>query len=236
MRHKLTALLASVFALAFAASAHAQTVPVAVYSFQTAGDVAAFQKQSGAKCEKKWVKNKQMSVSVGAKTVACALRSSVVADSSDPAADMEVSALGSLGSGIEGKLLKKAYVGVAARSSETSGYELRVFPGAQKWQLWRDPRGAPPPALFRAGKGAFIKQTKKKPLSFALRAFDGGSTTQTTVTAFIAGKAVLTHVDTAADQPDGRRSVITTGVKGTAPGTGVVGIFDNVAIKVPSPF
>ena len=132
--------------------------------------------------------------------------------------------------------MKRAYVGVAARSSETAGYELRVFPAAQKWQFWRDPRGTPPPALFRAGKGAFIKQTKKKPLSFAVRAFDGGSTTQTTVTAFVNGKAVLTHVDTAPDQPDGRRSVITTGVKGKGPATGVVGVFDNVAIKVPSPF
>ena len=236
MRHKLTIALALALALVFATSAHAQTVPVAVYTFQSEGDVTAFQKQAGAKCEKKWVKNKQMSVTVGAKTVACAFRSSVVGDSTDPASDMEVSTLAMLGAGIDAKLQKKAYVGVAARSSETSGYELRVFPGAQKWQLWRDPRGVPPPALFQAGKGAFIKQTKAKPLSITLRAFDGGSTTSTTVTGFIAGKSVLTFTDTVADQPDGRRSVITTGVKGTAPGTGVVGIFDNVAIKVPSPF
>ncbi len=236
MKHKLTAAFALMPALGIAALAHAQVVPVAVYTFQTGGDVAAFQKQAGAKCEKKWVRNKQMSIRVGAKTTACAFRSSVVGDSTDPASDMEVSALGMLGSGIDAKLLKKAYVGVAARSSETAGWELRVLPAAQTWQVFRDPAGMPPSALFRSGKGAFVKQTKKKPISMALPAFDGGSTTTTTITAFINGKAVLTYTDTATDQPDGRRSVITTGVKGTAPGTGVVGIFDNVAIKVPSPF
>lgn len=234
MSRRSTKSAVAALALTLAGAAHAQAqVPVATYTFQTSADVAAFQKQAGAKCVKKWVKNKQMSIAVGPKTNSCAFHSSVVGDSTDPASDMEVSALASLGMGLEGKLAKRAYVGVAVRSSETAGYELRVLPGGQAWQLWRDPRGAPPPALYQAGKGA---RQGRKPFSLALRAFDGGSTTTTTVTAFVNGKSVLTFTDAQPDQPDGRRSVVTTGVKGTGAGAGVTGIFDNVAIKVPSPF
>jgi len=235
MRPKLTALTALALTLGVAALAHAGPVPVAVYSFQTAGDVAAFQKQSGAKCQKKWAKQKQMAITLGAKTNACAFRTSVVGDSTDPGSDMEVSAAVSVGGKISNKLMKKAYVGVAARSSETAGYELRVRPAAQTWQLFRDPRGAAGPTLFRSGKRKFIK-SGAKPTALRLRAFDFGSTTTTQITGSVNGKTVISFADSEPDQPDGRRSVVTTGVKGTGAGTGVVGIFDNVAIKVPNPF
>jgi hypothetical protein len=235
MRTKLTALLVVCAALAGAVAAHGAPVVVALYSFQTAGDVAAFQKALGAKCMKKWQQNKQMSIGVGTGTNRCIFRTSVVGDSTDPGSDMDVSATVSLGGGLSGKLQKKAYVGVGARQSETSGYELRVLTGAQKWQLFRDPKGTPPAALVKSGTGKFIRTTGKKPNQISLQAFDSNTPT-TTVTAFINGKAVITYTDAAADQPDGRRSVVLTGVKGTGSGSGVVGIFDNVAIKVPSPF
>jgi hypothetical protein len=159
----------------------------------------------------------------------------VVGDSTDPGSDMDVSAAVSLGGGLPAKLQKKAYVGVGARQSETSGYELRVLPGAQKWQLFRDPKGTAPAALVKSGTGKFIRTSGKKANQVSLQAFDS-STPTTTVTGFINGKAVITYTDAATDQPDGRRSVVVTGVKGTGSGSGVVGIFDNVAIKVPSPF
>jgi hypothetical protein len=38
------------------------------------------------------------------------------------------------------------------------------------------------------------------------------------------------------DQPDGRRSAVTAGVKGTGAGTGIVGVFDDVTVQVPNPF
>ena len=52
----------------------------------------------------------------------------------------------------------------------------------------------------------------------------------------INGKTVASATDTGGSQPDGRRSVVSTGVKGTAAGSGVIGVFDTVAIKVPNPF
>jgi hypothetical protein len=239
MRTKLTALIAASLvgsaALGAALAAQAAPVTVALYSFQTAGDVAAFSKALGAKCGKKWQQNKQMSIAVRAGTNRCVFRTSVVGDSTDPGSDMDVAAAVSLGGGLPGKLQKKAYAGVGARQSDTSGYELRILIGAQKWQLFRDPRGTAPAALVKSGTGKFIRTMGKKPNQISLQAFDGNTPT-TTVTGIVNGKAVITYTDAAADQPDGRRSVVLTGVKGTGSGSGVVGIFDNVAIKVPSPF
>lgn len=235
MRTKLTALIVLCATIASATAAQAAPVTVALYSFDTAADVAAFQKARGARCGKKWQQMKQMSVAVGEGTNACVFRTSVVGDSTDPLSDMDVSSAVSLAKGTPAKLANKAYVGVGARQSESSGWELRVRPAAQTWQVFRDPKGTAPAAVFRSGKGKFIKNGGKKPNQLSLRAFDYSSPT-TTITAIINGKVVVSEADAAADSPDGRRSVVLAGVKGAGSGSGVVGYFDNVAIRVPSPF
>lgn len=235
MRTKLTALVVLCATLAAAAVAQAGPVTVAYYAFSSQGDVLAFQKVLGAKCEKKWRKNNSMQLTVGAGTTSCAFRSSVVADSSDVRSDTEISGMASLGATTPTKLQKKAFIGVGARQSENAGYELRVRPFARTWQLFRDPRGAGTgPELFRSGKGKLIRPGLKGN-ELALRAFDYGTNT-TTLTARINGKAVVSATDTGNSQPDGRRTVVTSGIKGSGSGSGVVGIFDNVAIKVPNPF
>jgi hypothetical protein len=235
MRTKLIALIVLCAAIATATVAQAAPVTIALYSFETAGDVAAFQKARAGKCEKKWQQMKQMAIQVGAGTNSCVFSSSVAGDSTDPLSDMDVASAANLGAGVGKKLQKKAYVGVGARQSETSGWEFRIRPGAQTWQLFRDPKGAAPSVLLRSGKGRFIKGAGKKPNQLSLRTFDF-STPTTTITAIINGKTVASLTDAAADSPDGRRSVVLTGVKGSGSGGGVVGIFDNVAIRVPSPF
>jgi hypothetical protein len=236
MRKKITALLVAGAALVgFAAAAHAAPVTVALYLFSSQGDVQAFQKVQGAKCEKKWRQNNSMQVTVGAGTTACAFRTSVVADSSDVRADHEIAATGFIGGATPKNRRKKSFVSVFARSSENSGYELRVRPYARSWQLFRDPRGqAQGPTLFRSGKGKFIRP-KGKPNLLTLRAFDHGAA-DTTVVARVNSKVVLSFRDTGNSQPDGRRTAVGTGVKGSGSGTGVVGIFDNVAVRVPNPF
>ena len=232
MRIKLTAAIA-VFACASAAAiAQAGPVPVAVYSFQSGGDVAAFQKQMGKACRKKWHQDKAMSIGVGKKTQRCAFDTSVVGDSTDPGSDMEMTASAALGGGGGKKIRNKAYIAVAVRSDATTGYELRVRPVAQKWQLFRDPPGDPPPALFRAGENRAIKANRPTPMM--LRAFDL-NTPATTVIAKIGKKTLISFSDSSADQPNGRRSAVAVGIKGKGAATGITGIFDNVAIRVPSP-
>src|SRR5262245_19584357 len=197
MRTKLTILSACAAALAVAAGAYAAGPPVtvALYQFTTADDVNAFQKVNGAACTKK-LRGQAMSNTIGKGTNSCAFRTSVLADSSDLAPDQVLMPTVSLGNGggktktgtntpkkksaktaaISPRLLKQAYTGVAVRASDTAGYELRVLPAAHKWQFFRDPKGAPPPALDGSGGGAFIKAGGKTNV-ISLQAFDGGTTT-----------------------------------------------------------
>jgi hypothetical protein len=234
MRTKLTALIVLCASLAFGAvAAQAGPVTVALYGFENPADASAFIKGRGAKCTKKTGKG-NMPVTVGPGTNSCVFRSSVVADSSDLAPDQEVSAVGSMGARTPRNLQKKAYVAVNVRESDAAGWELRVRPVARSWQLFRDPKGAAGPALYRSGKGKFIR-TGSKPNGMLLRAFDYG-TPNTQILATVNGKAVVRATDSGADQPDGRRNGVATGAKGSAAGTGIVGVFDDVAIKVPNPF
>lgn len=248
MRVKLTALITLGAALAVTAITQAAPIPVAQYTFDTKADVAAFQNASSGKCTRKWRQTaaKQqggkdgatmggaMAVTLGSGTNACVLRTSVVADSSDLAPDQIVNATVSAGRGGTEKLQKKAYMGVTVRQSDTAGYELRVLPMAQQWQVIRDPKGAGAPAEMAAGSSKFIR-AGTKPNRLAIRAFDFGGT-QTNLVAAINGRNVVSTTDSATDQPDGRRNGIALGVKGTGAGTGVVGVFDEVTIQVPNPF
>jgi hypothetical protein len=84
-----------------------------------------------------------------------------------------------------------------------------------------------------AGTGKFIRMGKK-PNSLQLQAFDRG-TPSTALLAVVNGRTVLSTSDGAADQPDGRRTVVTDGVK-AGEGAGVSGVFDDVTIRVPNPF
>jgi hypothetical protein len=233
MRTKLTALIVACAALAAAAIAQAAPIPVAVYAFATQDDVNAFQKVFGTKCSKKWSGNQALGILVGAGTTNCVLRSSVVADSSDTTPDQQISATANLASGGSSKQQKKAFVGVGVRQSEEAGYFLRVLPFARKWQVLRDPKGGGGLTPMASGTGKFIRMGKK-PNTLQLRAFDRGTTT-TQLQAVVNGTSVVSTNDAAADQPDGRRTVVTDGVK-AGEGAGVSGVFDDVSIRVPNPF
>jgi hypothetical protein len=234
MKTKLTALLVTGAALtAGAVAAHAAPIPVATYTFQSQDDVNAFQKVGGASCKRKWSANQALGIGVGANTNSCTYRSSVVADSSDQYADQGMNGTATVGGGTP-KLQKKSFVGVGVRYSSTAGYILRVLPTAHKWQYLRDPKGAAPPNLEASGGGKFIK-VGSKPNLITIRAFSYGGTSTSLVGA-VNGHNVVSTTDSAADQPDGRQTVVTAGVKGSGAGTGVTGTFDDVSVLVPNPF
>jgi hypothetical protein len=235
MRVKLTALIVASAVLATALLAHAAPVTVALYRFQTRGDVQAFQKVKGAKCTKKWRKRKTLGVVVGKATNACGFRSSVLADSSDGAPDQEMAGAANLAAATPKALRKKVYLGVAVRQSDSTSYELRVLPGPRKWQVWRDPKGSGGPNLLASGAANVIRPGAGKRNNLLLRAFDFGSAT-VRLLARVNGKKVLQTTDGSANAPDGRRTVVTVGAKGDASARGAVGAFDNVAVRVPNPF
>ncbi len=233
MKTKLTALLVAGAALTAGAAAEAAPIPVATYTFQSQDDVNAFHKVSGAGCKHKWARNKALGIGVGKKASACIFRSSVVADSSDQYADLGMTGTVTSGGGTP-KLQKKTFVGVGVRYSSTAGYVLRVLPNSHKWQYLRDAKGAAGPKVEAHGSGKFIK-VGSKPNLITFRAFSYGGTSTNLVGA-VNGHSVVATTDSGADQPEGRQTVVTAGVKGSSPGTGVVGVFDNVSVLVPNPF
>lgn len=234
MKIKLTALLVTALAvMAGAVAAQAAPIPVATYAFQSQDDVNAFQKVGGASCKRKWSGNKALGIGVGNNTSSCIFRSSVVADSSDQYADQGMTGTVTSGGGTP-KLQKKTFVGVGVRYSSTAGYVLRILPNSHKWQYLRDPKGPAEPKLEASGTGKFVK-IGSKPNVISIRAFSYGGTT-TNVVGSVNGHGVVSTTDSGADQPDGRQTVVTSGVKGSAPGTGVVGVFDDVSVLVPNPF
>jgi hypothetical protein len=111
---------------------------------------------------------------------------------------------------------------------------LRVLPNKHKWQYFRDPKGADGPKLVSGGTGKFIR-VGSKPNVITIRAFSYGGTT-TSVIGVVNGHGVVSTSDSGADQPDGRQTALTAGVKGSGAGTGVTGVFDNVSVLVPNPF
>ena len=235
MRTKLTiALSLAAFALA-AVAAQAGPVTIALYRFQSQGDVFSFYKVEGAKCKAKWRKKKTLGIVVGKKTNACAYRSSVVADVQDPGPDQEMAASVNLAVGTPATIRKKIYMGLAVRESNTTAYELRVFPAARKWQLIRDGRGSSGTTVLGAGKGKFIRQGVGVRNQLLLRAFDYG-TSSVTLLAIINRKRVITMKDTGAGAPNGRRTTLKLGARGKSLANRAVASFDNVAIRVPDPF
>ena len=242
MRTKLTALIIASAALAAGGAAAVATavgppIPVATYTFQSIDDVNAFQKVAGTSCKRKWSNNQALAIGVGDNTNSCVFRSSVVGDSSSAAPNQGMSAQATIAA--SPKLQKKAYLMVGVRHSDTAGYELRILPGAHKWQYFRDPMGAPEAKLVTSGTYKGVKTGTKtkapKADTLSIQAFTTGAGT-TSIVAVVNGQQVVSTTDSGTDQPDGRQTVIGTGVKGAGAGTGVRGTFDNVTVTVPSPF
>lgn len=232
MRTKLTALLVTVAALTAGAVAHAAPIPVASYTFQGQDDVNAFQNVGTSGCKRSWVKTQALGLTVGKTGSTCTYRSSVVGDSSSAYSDLGMVGTATVGGGGK-KAVAKSLVGVGVRYSSSASYVLRVLPNKHKWQYFRDPKGAAGPRLEASGSGKFIK-VASKPNVIALRAFSLGGTS-TSVIGSVNGNNVVSLTDSSADQPDGRQTVLVSGVKGGS-GTGVMGAFDNVTVQVPNPF
>jgi hypothetical protein len=119
------------------------------------------------------------------------------------------------------------------RQSDNAGYVLRVLPNLRKWQYFRDSEGPAGPKLEASGTGKFVK-LGGKPNMIAIRAFSYGGTT-TSIIASVNGRTVVNATDSGADQPGGRRTVVTAGAKGSGAATGIMGLFDNVTVQVPNP-
>jgi hypothetical protein len=234
MKHKLTLALCAMAVLGGTVSAaYAAEIPVAIYPFTDPGDAAKFFKVKGTKCSRKPLAG-AMNIKLGADTAECAYRSSVIADSTDTSPSVDVSANATYSAKTPTTLKNKLYVGVLTRASANEHYELRVIPAKQRWIVFRDPAGSGGETALKSGAAKFIKVNPAKPNALRLRTFaiSGG----VSVIAQINNQTIYSAIDSAPQPPAGRYNELSVGSKTGAAAAGMVGVFDDVSIRVPSPF
>lgn len=162
MRRKAITAICALSLLGSAGAAYAVgSIPVAIFPFNTAADIASFVKIAGNQCATKFRASKAMGINVGAGTTECQFRTSVVAEQSDPAPDQDIQATVGFEPKTPRPLQRKLYLGVFTRAGSTSAggpggrYELRVVPVKQRWMLVRISGGAT--TTLGAGTSGVVK-------------------------------------------------------------------------------
>lgn len=230
MRLRIAAVsLAAVAALAFAASAGAALIGVYRNSMESEAQRAQVVKLAGERCARGG-SDHAIRVMVGKRTKECAYRTPVLGR------DLEVAAIGRLLDGTPQPVQRKAFLAVDLRAGGAgAGYQLAVFPMQEKAQLRK---------TLSDGRIEYLhveKDVRTKGLNQAnelrLRAFNlpsGPEKGSCHILAYVGGQLVADVTDTAAGELEGRASGVSLGAVGNA--KGAMGSFDDVVIRVPSPF
>lgn len=232
MRKRLTIyLLCATFgALAIAASALAAGV-VGIYGNNM--DSVAKRKQiakvSGRVCQRGG-SSAAFKVALGKRTEECIYRTPVVGR------DTEISATARLLSGTPRDIRKRTFVALNLRTGGGGKYQLAVFPRLRKFQLRKDsPDGTR--KFLAIGKGIKRIHGINQANLLRLRAFNREDTQpkgDVRLTVFIGGKRLAVVTDATGGDLQGRYAGFSVGSSKNAPGA--VGSFDDVAVRVPSPF
>lgn len=133
--------LIALVALICAAVAATGFAAVTIYSnnFKSRSDFKTVRKVAGGKpCDRNWVKRKAFGITAAKGKTVCAYEPPVYADGSG--ADQSVKAvLKVLSEGANKKTKRGAFGFLAMRASDTTRYQLRVFPKNRRWELRRGP-------------------------------------------------------------------------------------------------
>lgn len=210
--------LALVLALAGVAVAN-----VLVYNnnFGKQKDVRQIKKlQGGGKCNGNWRgKQKALGVRVSAGNHNCLFRTPVEGDRNQP--DYTIQALGKGQRNTHPRVRNRFYIGLAARVSRRSGYEMRVFPKPRKFQLLKNGEEV------AGGEHRAIKPLNRD--NVLRLKVQGGI-----VLAKVNGKRLARFKDQSPEEVDGRRTALTFGSE-ARPDKDGIGVFDKVKVLVPSP-
>ncbi len=185
-------------------------------------------KLSGERC-KRGGSDHAVRVLVGRQTGVCAYRTPVIGR------DLEIDGVGRLLSNTPKPIQRKAFLTLDLRTGGAgAGYQLVVFPLQRKVQLRK---------VQSSGQVKYLRVEKNvatgglnKANELRLRAFNvtaGPEKGSCHVIAWVGGKVVADIVDTAAGELEGRASGFSLGAVGNA--EGVVGSFDDLVVRVPSP-
>lgn len=230
MRLRIAAVsLAAAAALALAASAGAALIGVYRNGMESEAQRAQVVKLSGERCARGG-SDHAVRIVVGKQTRECAYRTPVLGR------DLEIAAIGRLLSNTPPALQRKAFLAVDLRAGGAeAGYQLAVFPMQGKAQLRK---------VGSDGQLQYLhieKNVRTKGLNKAnelrLRAFNATSGPEKGschILAYVGGQLVADVVDPAAGELEGSASGFALGAVGNA--KGAVGSFDDVVVRVPSPF
>jgi hypothetical protein len=221
--------LAAAAAMAFAASAGAALIGIYRNGMESDPQRAQIVKLSGERCGRGG-SDHAVRIVVGKRTRECAYRTPVIGR------DLEIAAVGRLLANTPKAVQRKAFLALNLRTGGAgAGYQLAVLPIQGKAQLRK---------IFSDGRIEYLhveKDIRTKGLNRAnelrLRAFNlttGPKRGTCQIVAYVDGRLVADVNDAAAGELEGRSSGFSLGAIGNAKGT--VGSFDNLVIRVPSPF
>jgi len=221
------ALLAA--ALTLVAGASAAVIGLYRNNMESAGLRGQIVKLSGERCGRGG-SNHALRIVVGKRTKECAYRTPVIGR------DLEVAAIGRLLEGTPRPVQRKAFLALDLRAGAAGArYQLAVFPLQHKAQLRR---------VTSDGRVKYLqveRGIRTKGLNQAnemrLRAFNitsGVEKGSCRILAFVGGQLVADVTDPASGELQGRTSGFSLGAVGNA--KGAIASFDDVVIRVPSPY
>jgi hypothetical protein len=223
-------LVAGVTVLAFAVITAGAGALVLLYknSFSSRGEYNQLGLSVGSKktCKKFWRGKNTFGVKVKRGPIECAYRTPVSGDADRP--DHDVSADARVAKSTEEKIQKNVFVGVTVRANKDAGYQLRVFPKKQTWELRRRPTGTGFP-IASQGKDETINPVGKKN-TIRVRMFGD------VLTASINGKKVVNNFNdpNPTSEVKGRRTFVSLGNTKQKKGQ-AAGFIDNVEVRIPNP-
>jgi hypothetical protein len=230
MRVRVAAISAvAIAALALAASAGAALIGVYRNSMESEAQRSQVVKLAGERCGRGG-SDHAVRVTVGKATRECTYRTPVIGR------DLEVAAIGRLLDGTPKPVQRKAFIAVDLRTGGAgAGYQLAVFPLQGKAQLLKVLSNGQVRYL-RIAKGLKINGLNKAN-ELRLSAFNvtsGPEKGSCHILASVGGRLVADVTDSAAGELEGRASGFSLGAVGNA--KGATGSFDDLVVRVPSPF
>lgn len=216
-------------ALALAAGASAAVIGVYRNNLESAGLRGQIVKLSGARC-KSGGSEQAYRIYVGKRTSECAYRTPVIGR------DLEVAATGRLLQGTPKAVQRRAFLSLNLRAGGAGArYQLLLFPLQRKVQLRRVATDGKI-EYMQVERGVRAKGVNQANV-MRLRAFNvtgGPEKGSCRILAFVGKQLVADVSDQAAGLLQGRSSGFGLGAAGNA--KGALGSFDDVVVRVPSPY
>jgi len=229
LRIAAVSLAAALAALTVVTSAGAALIGIYRNGMESEAQRAQIVKLSGDRCGRGG-SDHAVRILVGRQTGVCAYRTPVVGR------DLEIAAVGRLLSSTPQPIQRKAFLALDLRTGGAgAGYQLLVYPLQRKAQL-RKVTSSGRIEYLHIEKGVAAKGLNRAN-DLLLRAFNvtsGPEKGTCHVLAYVGGRLVADVTDSAAGELEGRASGFSLGAIGNAQGT--VGSFDDVVVRVPSPY